>query len=377
MTSIIFTGDIGFDRYMEGRFQDEAFLSKEVVDFFHSADHVVANVEGAMTHAKGDGSKVLFFHTMDPNADVFLNQIHADIWDIANNHCMDAGAVGMRDTKAVAAKNHATTIGAGENELDAANVAYLPEEGGIGIFACGYDPGCELASETEPGVLSWDAFETIEKTVKKIKETCRYCILVVHGGEEFAAMPMPYIRERYYRYLSMGVDIVVAHHPHVAQNYELTEDGKAIFYSLGNFVFDTDYQRAQFNTDRGVLLKLNLAEDGFTFEPFGTKIIRGEQRIEAGPVPAIFTDISAENYDAMLPLSARAFLSNERRRMVFKNPKEFSDAGEMDWFTYFTKHPEGYVAWSHQCYEVYQFEGSKKGNADAMPKVRDYLEAML
>ena len=38
-TSIVFTGDIGFDRYMEGRWEDENFLSREVLDFFLSADH--------------------------------------------------------------------------------------------------------------------------------------------------------------------------------------------------------------------------------------------------------------------------------------------------------------------------------------------------
>ena len=43
-TSIIFTGDIGFDKYMEGKWEDENLLSKPILDFFHSADHVCANV---------------------------------------------------------------------------------------------------------------------------------------------------------------------------------------------------------------------------------------------------------------------------------------------------------------------------------------------
>ena len=43
-TSIVFTGDIGFDRYMDRKWEDENLLSKGVLDFFHSADHVCANV---------------------------------------------------------------------------------------------------------------------------------------------------------------------------------------------------------------------------------------------------------------------------------------------------------------------------------------------
>ena len=56
-TSIIFTGDIGFDRYMDKKWEDEQLLSQEVLDYFHSADHCVANVEGALIAAEDDGSR--------------------------------------------------------------------------------------------------------------------------------------------------------------------------------------------------------------------------------------------------------------------------------------------------------------------------------
>lgn len=67
-TSIVFTGDIGFDRYMDHRWEDEHLLSAPVLDFFHSADHTVANVEGALIDAKDDGSRGVFFHSMNPAA---------------------------------------------------------------------------------------------------------------------------------------------------------------------------------------------------------------------------------------------------------------------------------------------------------------------
>ena len=63
-TSIVFTGDIGFDRYMDKRWEDKNLLSKPVLDFFHSADHTVANVEGALIDAVDDGSRGVFFHSM-------------------------------------------------------------------------------------------------------------------------------------------------------------------------------------------------------------------------------------------------------------------------------------------------------------------------
>ena len=42
-TSIIFTGDIGFDRYMDRKWEDENLLSPEVLAFFHSAEHLAAH----------------------------------------------------------------------------------------------------------------------------------------------------------------------------------------------------------------------------------------------------------------------------------------------------------------------------------------------
>ena len=85
-TSIVFTGDIGFDRYMDRKWEDEKLLSQSVLDFFHSADHVVANVEGALINAPDDGSRRIFFHSMNPEATVVLEKMKADIWNIANNH---------------------------------------------------------------------------------------------------------------------------------------------------------------------------------------------------------------------------------------------------------------------------------------------------
>ena len=60
-TSIVFTGDIGFDKYMEGKWEDENLLSKPLLDFFHGADHVCANVEGAVYNPPPDDSVMNFF----------------------------------------------------------------------------------------------------------------------------------------------------------------------------------------------------------------------------------------------------------------------------------------------------------------------------
>ena len=76
--SVVFTGDIGFDRYFNGKWKDDALLDGGVLDFLHSADHVCANVEAAVTREGPDGDKGIFFHAMDPEAVRALKLMHAD-----------------------------------------------------------------------------------------------------------------------------------------------------------------------------------------------------------------------------------------------------------------------------------------------------------
>lgn len=333
--SLVFTGDIGFDRYMAGRWTAPDLFSRKILDFFHSADHVVANVEGAMIDAKDDGSRGVFFHSMDPAATCVLEQIHADIWNISNNHIMDAGKEGLLSTRNIAASMNCRTIGAGINEKEASEPVYLNEAGGIGLFGVAYMKECIPATATDPGVFRWDDLDYIARRIAEVKSRCRWCVIVAHGGEEFADLPSPYTRKRYMKYLDLGADVVVAHHPHVPENYETFDNGKAIFYSLGNFIFDTDYQRVHPYTDQGVLLKLTFTGDHMSFDAIGTKIIRGEERIEEGPLPDIFADVRSDDYDKLSPLAAAALVYEERKKMIYLEPNRFTNAPGDVWHGYF------------------------------------------
>lgn len=336
-TTIAFTGDIGFDKYMEKKWEDEDLLAPEITEFLTSADHVVANVEGPLvdnTATLTQAAEMRLMHTIHPDAEKVLRDIHADIWNLCNNHIMDAGQDGLALTLQEAKKFGAKTIGVGMNMTEAARPLILDEAGGIGLFAVGYQRGCKPAGEDKGGCLSWSEMEIIRSTIQEIKTKCRWCVVVAHGGEEFTAIPSPYTRDRYHAYLEMGADLVVCHHPHVPMNYETVGD-KMIFYSLGNFIFDTDYQRAQFNTEKGILLKLHFTEDGYSFEAFGLKINRENEHIESAPLPKIFADIQEDDYNKLEPLAAKMFLAATKRQQLFLYPDKFKNATEAQWKDHF------------------------------------------
>ena len=376
--TIAFTGDIGFDRYMDKRWTDPELLSKEILDYLRTSDHVVANVEGALYEGEDTQGRGVFFHTMNPEATCVLETIKSDVWNISNNHIMDAGLEGLVSTRKIAAEMGCQTIGAGVNEVEASEPVYFEEAGGIGMFGVAYMKECIPAGKDEPGVFRWDDLDYISERIKEVKKAHRWCVIVAHGGEEFADLPNPYTRDRYLKYLELGADLVVAHHPHVPENYETFADGKAIFYSLGNFIFDTDYQRAHPYTDIGVLLKVHFTEEAMTFEARGTKIVRGEERIEEGPLPAIFADVREDEYRLLSPLAASVFMEEERKKMIYLEPERFTNASQEVWDAYyFSTEPDGYDEGAHMDLSVivpYAALADKEDwKRSKLTKVVDYL----
>lgn len=337
---IVFTGDIGFDRYMDKRWTDEGLISDEVLKFMHDSDHVIANVEGPLVEAARNTTTegvVQLMHTMDPAAITVLKRMGADIWNLCNNHIMDAGQEGLKETLSRAEDVGVQTIGAGMNIEEASRILHMDEAGGIGIIAVGYRRGCKPAGDTLGGCFMWNDVERIRQRIAEIKLNNRWCIIVAHAGEEFTALPSPYTRDKYLEFLDMGADIIVAHHPHVPMNYEILGEGenrKAIFYSLGNFIFDTDYQRAQYNTEKGVLLRLSLNERDFAFDAMGIRIDRETESIRRGELPRIFTNVDATQYDLLKALSARMFVAATKRQQIYLN-HDMAEYDKAQWDEHF------------------------------------------
>ncbi len=334
MTSISFTGDIAFSKYFKDHWSKE-FLDDKIKDFLRNTDHVVANVESPLTES-GISSKMEISHLTNPNAFEWFKSISADIWAISNNHILDCGETGMQDTINAARKCGAVTVGAGKNIDDASKYISLDCEGGIGIFAVTYKRAEFIrATKDSPGCVLFDETEKIKDVIREIKSKNKWCILIAHGGDEFSNLPMPYMRKLYKKFLSFGADIVVGHHPHVVQNYERVGE-KIIFYSLGNFVFDTDYQRKQKYSEYGVLLKLNFENNNFSWDYLATKVNREIQTVESATPPEIFGEVSEKDYKLLWPLGAKKFMSNFVIAKTFVIPK----TRNYRWYNWFNLHRE-------------------------------------
>ena len=89
-----------------------------------------------------------------------------------------------------------------------------------------------------------------------------------------------------------------------------------IFYSLGNFIFDTDFQRAQKYTDEGVLLSIKFSKNDYSFENKCLKIDRKNEKIVLSDVNNNFKEIDIKNYSKLWRKEALRIreISNNKRK---------------------------------------------------------------
>ncbi len=113
----------------------------------------------------------------------------------------------------------------------------------------------------------------IRSYIKKLKASHDWVVISYHGGEEYTFVPMPSRVSLLNKYKQWGADIIIAHHPHVVQGYLLTNTN-AIFYSLGNFIFDIPQHYSFDGTDESVIINIEFQKRSFRFVPLFTKMDR-------------------------------------------------------------------------------------------------------
>ena len=137
-----------------------------------------------------------------------------------------------------------TPIGAGENE-DAAHNGVTQEINGRNITVLNYMDSNNFAeysyevmpyaNGSNPGYSAFD----LADAQKQIKENNDSDLIVVymHFGNEYSNSPNGDQVKIAHELIDSGADVVLGSHPHVTQGIEMY-NGKPIFYSLGNFIFD-------------------------------------------------------------------------------------------------------------------------------------------
>jgi poly-gamma-glutamate capsule biosynthesis protein CapA/YwtB (metallophosphatase superfamily) len=160
-----------------------------------------------------------------------------DVATLANNHLFDYGYAGLEATRDACASDGLSTVGAGEDRasaLDPLRTEVAPDVELALFSVCEREFG--VAGPSTPGT-AWSDHPSVDDAIRSAAETADCVVVVAHGGVEYVPFSPPGRRERLRQFVDAGADLVVGHHPHVAQGWEQC-DGGIVFHSLGNFLFD-------------------------------------------------------------------------------------------------------------------------------------------
>lgn len=249
---ISFVGDIMLGRNVEGLMEKEGldypFLG--MTSIFQAMDFAVANLEGPVLqkHARTPTGSTSFNFLPTVTGPIAKSGI--DAVSLANNHTLDRGEAGYQETR-----QHLT-------------------EGGIGVFGHPQQANNDLSvlhQEVQGQPLTLiglhDVFEVLNEkaALQAIQEVAAadksFVIVFIHWGDEYKPIHNARQERLAQAFIDAGADAVIGHHPHVVQDVAVYK-GKAIFYSLGNFIFDQYFSE---ETQQGLMVTLELNEKIATY----------------------------------------------------------------------------------------------------------------
>lgn len=176
---------------------------------------------------------------------------------LANNHVMDYGREGLRQT--IDRLGGIRPFGAGLTVADAYAPAFVNLHGArIALLAFG-EAQFGVLRDCAPGAAgyAWIEDPRARAAVRAARAHADWVLVQVHAGLEMVDIPLPEWRERYREMIDLGADLVIGHHPHVLQGVEYHQ-GRQIFYSLGNFWMEP--MRGQAGAGCGALLEVEIRE---------------------------------------------------------------------------------------------------------------------
>jgi gamma-polyglutamate biosynthesis protein CapA len=260
-------GDIMMGRHVENIVQQngEAYIFRYVKPYLEDADYVSGNFEHPVLLEEEDNyvkaEKYIHLRTNKEVAQA-TKEAGFSVMNIANNHLMDYGAKGLEDTVKAFKEIGLDYVGAGEDLQQAKNTVYK-EVNGVRIATLGFTDAYVkgfVATKEDPGVLSMNPellFEQIGLAKSNTNGNADLVVVHAHWGQEYDDEPSPRQQALGRAMIEAGADIIIGHHPHVLQSFEVYKDG-IIFYSLGNFVFDQGWTR----TKDSALVQYHLNEEG-------------------------------------------------------------------------------------------------------------------
>lgn len=238
---------------------DSIAITADVAALFENADFASVNLESPVTTnpATVHPTKEFSFFSL-PDSLQGLTEIGIDYVGLGNNHIYDYLQSGLEDTLIEVSNAGLLHSGAGLDETQAmTTVSKTLEDVTLVLFAATSITGTEheysyIADTEKGGAANLTNSDTVKSSLEE-QDSSQFIIAQMHGGDEYTYSPSSYIGSRFEALSKQNTDLLIAHHPHVAQGFAVYNDIPAVL-GLGNFVFD----QPRLDTLLGVAVMIDL-----------------------------------------------------------------------------------------------------------------------
>lgn len=250
---LIFTGDISLYKRTTDPFQ-------KVKSAFKKADFVIGNFESPVLENQNNNTSNLFCKSSSVK---FLSTIKLTHASLANNHVFDGGINSISNTINELDKQKINYFGANNTSKDNSIIRIIKNNISISLINC-------VSEDTNPSLPSNSSFLSLinEKKLKlqinKEKEYSDYVLILLHWGGKIEGGSFPEKKQvkLAHNLINEGADLIIGNHSHTIQPYEIYK-GKHIYYSLGDFVNNTVYQKGPMGKKRrkGLLIHMDISKE--------------------------------------------------------------------------------------------------------------------
>lgn len=301
-TRIVCGGDVMLSRNVAARARakkDPAAPFRDIAPVFADADIAFLNLESPFSDKGALMRQGMIFKT-EPDMIAGLELAAIDVVSTANNHARDRGTYGLEYTLDHLAAHNIAAVGTGKTVEAARAGVVLPRNGlRFGFLAYTYDANNGNYTDVEPRINVWSV-DTVRADIFAMKPRADVIIVSMHAGVEYQTKPSQQQVQFARAAIDAGARVVVGHHPHVRQPWEWYGGG-AIFYSLGNLIFD-QFQRTE--TQIGSLAELIFEGAQLVEARTRTvKLVATVPRLEEFTAPAVSAAPSAGTTPAPRPAS--------------------------------------------------------------------------
>ena len=234
------------------------------------ADLAVVNLETAVTDRGTPQSKQYVFRAPASAFDALENG-GVDVATMANNHGMDYGVQGLRDSLAAAREARFPVIGIGLDDAQAYRPYRATIRGDrIAVIAATQVLDDQLisawtAGPHKPGLASAKTVPRLVRAVRGARASADTVVVFLHWGVELAGCPTRTQRRLAHELVDAGADVVVGSHAH-----RLLGAGRLgnafVDYGLGNFAW---YSSGDVTSQTGIVFVTVRGRhvDGYRFVP--------------------------------------------------------------------------------------------------------------